>query len=530
MKIENFQSQVCVCAASTNLTYAKGRAEMGRKMKSISISSPKDRTGFIFEPYAGKKLGEWIVITISVISVFLMLPFVNWIRIVNIDTLYQTLGVSAGNMELLKSGYPMYLLLSFVQYSEAGSIGLFSMVMLIIMAATAYFQIVFLIKVFRHKGRKKGNLEIYGAAEAAMVFIMIATTAAVIYTVFSNSKFGMKGFALSPAVFLLLIISVIGFCVLKCMQKAERAFCHEHGLWGELKKNWILFLMLVPTFVYFLINNYLPMVGVYYAFTNFNFRDGLWASPFVGMKNFEFLFKADLWRLTRNTVLYNLVFITLGNVLQIIFAILVSQVSVKWFKKTSQTLMFMPYFVSFVILKVIVYNLFEYQYGVINSIITALGGERIDFYNIPSYWPFLITIFHIWKGIEYGMVVYLATIMVIDSELYDAAKVDGANIFQQIRYITLPQLKPTFIILLLYALGGIMKGQFELFYQMIGNNGILFNITDIIDTYVYRIAMTQPLNMGLGTAAGLYQSVFGFVLVVAVNWVVKRKSEEYALF
>lgn len=494
------------------------------------MSSPQNRTSFLFEDYVGKKLGEWIVITVSAISVFLMLPFVNWIRIVNIDTLYQTLGVSAENMELLKSGYPMYLILSFVQHSGAGSIGLFSMIMLIIMVATAYFQIVFLIKILRDKKGKKGKLEIYGAAEAAMVFVMIAAAASVIYMIFSNSRFGMTGFSLSPVVYILLIIGVIGFGVLKCMQRAERALYHEHGLWGELKKNWILFLMLVPTFLYFLINNYLPMVGVYYAFTNFNFRDGLWASPFVGMRNFEFLFKADLWRLTRNTVLYNIVFITLGNVLQIFFAILVSQAAVKWFKKTSQTLMFMPYFVSFVILRVIVYNLFEYQYGVVNSIITALGGSRIDFYNTPSYWPFLITIFHIWKGIGYGMVVYLATIMGIDSELYDAAKVDGANVFQQIRYITLPQLKPTFIILLLYALGGIMKGQFELFYQMVGNNGVLFNITDIIDTYVYRIAMTQPLNMGLGTAAGLYQSVFGFVLVVAVNWVVKKKNDEYALF
>ena len=192
--------------------------------------------------------------------------------------------------------------------------------------------------------------------------------------------------------------------------------------------------------------------------------------------------------------------------------------------------MFMPYFVSFVILKVIIYNVFEYQYGVINNIVTSLGGDRIDFYNTPSYWPVLITIFYIWKNIGYGMVVYLATIMGIDAEMYDAAKVDGANIFQQIRYITLPQLKPTFIILLLYALGSIMKGQFELFYQLIGNNGVLYNITDIIDTYVYRIALTQPLSIGLGTAAGLYQSVFGFVLIVVTNWVVKRKHPEYALF
>lgn len=192
--------------------------------------------------------------------------------------------------------------------------------------------------------------------------------------------------------------------------------------------------------------------------------------------------------------------------------------------------MFMPYFVSFVILKVLVYNIFEYQYGLINNIITSMGGERIDFYNTPSYWPVLITLFYLWKNIGYGMVVYLATIMGIDTEYYEAAKVDGANIFQQIWYITLPLLKPTFIILLLYALGSIMKGQFELFYQMIGNNGVLYNVTDIFDTYVYRITMTQPLSIGLGTAAGLYQSLFGFIIVMLVNTLVKRKNPEYALF
>lgn len=272
------------------------------------------------------------------------------------------------------------------------------------------------------------------------------------------------------------------------------------------------------------------MIGSYFAFTNFNFRDGLWASPFYGLKNFEYLWKADLPRLVRNTVAYNIVFIFLGNALQIIFAIFVSQVTVKWFKKASQTLMFMPYFVSFVILNVLVYNLFEYDYGLVNNVVTSLGGSKIDFYNKPQYWPFLITIFYVWKNIGYGMVVYLAAIMGIDAELYEAARVDGANIFQQIRHITLPLLKPTFIILLLYALGSIMKGQFELFYQMVGRNGLLYNVTDIFDTYVYRITTSQPLSIGPGTAAGLFQSVFGFILIVVVNWLVKRKNSEYALF
>ena len=193
-------------------------------------------------------------------------------------------------------------------------------------------------------------------------------------------------------------------------------------------------------------------------------------------------------------------------------------------------MIFMPYFVSYVILRVLVFNMFEYDVGLINNFMTSIGRAKIDFYNTPSYWPWIITLFYLWKNIGYGMVVYLATITGISSDYYEAAQIDGANIYQQIRYITVPLLKPTFIILLLYALGGIMKGQFELFYQLVGNNGTLFSTTDIFDTYVYRITTTQPLSMGLGTAAGLFQSLFGFIVIILTNFFIKRKNPEYALF
>ena len=239
-------------------------------------------------------------------------------------------------------------------------------------------------------------------------------------------------------------------------------------------------------------------------------------------------------RLIRNTVLYNVVFIGLGNVLQIFFAILISQLTVKWFKKTGQTLMFMPYFVSYVMLKVMVYSLMEYQYGAINNMIRSSGGTAIDFYNTPVYWPFLIILFYMWKSVGYGMVIYLATIMGIDNELYEAAKVDGANIFKRIRYITLPQIKPTFIILLIYSglelLAGHNIGCHCRHKQTVGNNGLLYDVTDILDTYVYRITVGQPLSIGLGSAAGLFQSIFGFVVVMVTNWAIKKKDSEYALF
>jgi len=274
----------------------------------------------------------------------------------------------------------------------------------------------------------------------------------------------------------------------------------------------------------------MPMVGIYFAFTKYNFKGGLFGSPFVGLDNFAFLWKSNkLIELTINTVFYNVVFIAVGNILQIFTAILISQITGKLFKRVSQTLMFMPYFVSYVILSVLVYNLFNYEYGLVNGILKSFEMAPINFYGEAKYWPFLITLFYIWKSLGYGMVVYLATILGISKEFYEAAQVDGANIFQQIRYITLPQIKPTFIILLLFSLGNIMKGQFELFYQMIGNNGLLFKTTDIIDTYVYRTTLTS-FDFGMGTAAGLYQSVFGFLLIIIVNFFVKRKNSEYALF
>ena len=472
---------------------------------------------------------KWIS-GISALCLILTLPFINWIKVVNLVALFSKIGVTKEMAGDLLTGYNLFNLLSFVQYSKQGVLGLFAMVLLILAAAAVYFNVAFIIRSVFGLGKGKGNLYLLSAGKLAFLFEFFTAFATIIFVIFSNARFGMTGFLPSAVVFIELIVSIAAYIYIKVLEKKERELYREHGLWVELKRNWVLFVMLVPTFIYFMINNYLPMLGVYFAFTSFNFRDGLWASPFTGFKNFEFLVKADLFRLTKNTVLYNLVFIGIGNILQIIFAILVSRVTVKWFKKTSQTLMFIPYFVSFVILKVIVYNVFEYQYGLINNIITGMGGERIDFYNNPSYWPLFITFFYLWKNIGYGMVVYLATIMGIDNEIYEAARVDGANDLQQIWYITLPHIKPTFIILLLYALGGIMKGQFELFYQLIGNNGVLFNATDIFDTYVYRITMTQPLSIGLGTAAGLYQSLFGFLIIVLVNYVVKKKNPEYALF
>ena len=303
------------------------------------------------------------------------------------------------------------------------------------------------------------------------------------------------------------------------------------GFLWDLKKNWMLWLFLTPTIVFFLFNCYLPMAGIYFAFIDYNIAKGIFGSPFVGLKNFEFLMVGgQLWRLTKNTVLYNIAFILLGNLAQLTIAIIISQVSGKLFKKVNQILILMPYFVSYVIVSVIAYNLLNKETGVINNVIVnVFGGERLSFYTEPKWWPFIIVAFNIWKGLGYGTVTYLATITGISQEYYEAAKVDGATVLQQIRYITLPSVKPTFIILLVYAIGGIVKGQFQLFYQLVGNNGLLYSTTDILDTYIYRATISN-VDYGVGTAAGLYQSVLGLLLVVLVNHFIKKVEPDYALF
>ncbi|RXZ79105.1 sugar ABC transporter permease [Paenibacillaceae bacterium] len=298
----------------------------------------------------------------------------------------------------------------------------------------------------------------------------------------------------------------------------------------ELSKNRVLFLMILPALLFFVTFAYFPMVGVYYAFTNYSFDGGLFGSPFVGMQNFQFLFESGtLYALTKNTVLYNLAFIFLGNIMQLICAVFLSELIGKWFKKTTQSIMFLPFFISFVLVGAFVYNLFNFETGFINAMFRQLGLEPYDFYMNTTPWIYIIIFFNVWKGLGYGTVIYLAAIMGISDEYHEAAKIDGANIFKRIRYITIPLLKPTFILLILLSLGGILKGQFDLFYQIIGNNGMLYETTDIIDTYVYR-SLAVNFDMGMGTAAGLYQSFFGFVLVITVNWIVRKVQKDYALF
>jgi len=300
-----------------------------------------------------------------------------------------------------------------------------------------------------------------------------------------------------------------------------------------IKKRTLLF-MCIPAIVYFFIFSYLPLPGVWLAFVRFNYRDGIFGSPFVGFENFRFLvLSGQLWTLTRNTVLYNLAFIITGNILQITVAILFNEMAgrkLSIYKKVSQSIMFLPYFISAVVIGVFAYNLLNVRTGFINAILKQLGRDTVNFYSIPGLWPFIIVLAYLWQTTGYGSIVYFAAIMGIDSEMMEASEIDGANAFQRIRYIILPCLKPTFVILLLFALGGIMKGNFGLFYNLTGaNNMALFETTDIIETFVFR-SLNVNFNFSMGSAVGLYQSIFGFLLVMTVNTIVRKIEPDYSLF
>ncbi len=310
----------------------------------------------------------------------------------------------------------------------------------------------------------------------------------------------------------------------------EKIKFHLKSFMRELKRKKVLFLMISPVLLYFIVFSYIPMPGAYIAFVDYNIGKGIFGSNFVGLKNFEFLAKTgDLWRITKNTLLYNLAFIIFCNMFQVAFAVMISEISSAWFKKISQSVILLPYFISMVIVGFFAYNLFNYDHGFINTILTGLGLEKHDFYSDQGIWKYIIVFFKIWASTGYGMIIYLAAITGISSDIYEAAALDGASPMQKIHRIVIPLLRPTIILLVLFGLGGILKGSFDLFYNIIGNNSVLYKQTDIIDTFVFRSLVGQ-FNFSQGAAVGFYQSVFGLILVLTVNAIVKKIEPDSALF
>ncbi len=300
---------------------------------------------------------------------------------------------------------------------------------------------------------------------------------------------------------------------------------------AKLKRYLPLYLMFLPGALYLIINNYIPMGGLIVAFKSYNVRDGLFGSAWAGFSNFRFLFAtSDAWVITRNTILYNVAFIIINLVVGIAFAIFICDTVHKKLSKVYQNAILFPYLMSAVILGYMVYAFFSQSLGVINNtILPVFGMDAISWYSEAKYWPAILIFWNTWKGVGYGCLIYISTINGIDPETYEAAGLDGASKWQQIRNITLPELVPTIVTLTLLNVGRIFYSDFGLFYQVPRNAGALYSTTNVIDTYVYRGLMEQS-NIGMSAAAGFYQSIVGFILVLSANAIVRKFSKENALF
>ena len=289
-----------------------------------------------------------------------------------------------------------------------------------------------------------------------------------------------------------------------------------------------IYLMMLPGLLYLFINNYMPLPGLVMAFKSYNARLGIYKSPWAGLKNFKYLFGNDAWYITRNTILYNLAFLVVNTVLAIAIAIILSEMTSK-VKKLYQSSILLPYMISTVIVSYLVYAFLGTDHGLINTILVKLGRDPVAWYNEAMRWPGILIFVNAWKGVGYSCIVYLATIMGFDPAYYEAAVMDGATKWQQIRLITLPLLRGTVIMLLVLSIGHIFYSDFGLFYQVPRNSGALFRTTNTIDTYVYR-GLLELGDVNMSAAAGFYQSIVGFILVIGTNLLLRVKDPENALF
>ncbi len=300
---------------------------------------------------------------------------------------------------------------------------------------------------------------------------------------------------------------------------------------SSFRKYFPLYTMMIPGIIYLLVNNYIPMAGLIIAFKKVDFRLGIINSPWAGLANFSYLFTSpDALIITRNTILYNVAFIIINAIIGILFALLLNEIRSKAAKSIYQNFILLPYLISMVIVSYLVYAFLSNDTGLVNnSILKALGLKEIMWYQDTKYWPFIIIFVNTWKSFGFNCIIYLSTLVGISQDYYEAASIDGATRMQQIRTITLPMLKPTVVILSLLAIGRMFYSDFGLFYQVPMNQGILYDVTNVIDTYVYR-ALINLGDIGMSSAAGLYQSVVGFIFIVAANKIVKRVDKENALF
>ena len=294
-------------------------------------------------------------------------------------------------------------------------------------------------------------------------------------------------------------------------------------------KNIEFWLLCLPAIAFFIIFHYIPMFGATIAFKDFNYADGIFGSDWIGFENFKFFFMSqDAWRITRNTVGYSLINLTLGTAVYVGIALLLYEITNRKCIKTYQTIMIFPHFMSWVIVGYITHVLFSSEFGVLNKIITVFGGQKINWYSDPKVWPVILPLVNIWKNLGMSCIMYYAALMGIDSQIYEAAKIDGAGRWRQTISITIPELVPMIIIMTILSVGSIFRSDFGLYYQIPRDIGALYPTTDVIDTYVYR--GLQGGDVGITAAVGLFQSFVGLVLVVLTNYIVKKVEPDNAMF
>ena len=242
----------------------------------------------------------------------------------------------------------------------------------------------------------------------------------------------------------------------------------KHPFLYDLSHNRTKWLMLLPAAVAVILMCYIPMAGIVLAFKEYNYHDGIFGSPWVGLENFRYFFQSGkAFTTTRNTILYNIAFLFVNTFLEIVCAILLSELAGKWFKRITQSVMFLPYFISWVVVGAFIYNMLNYEFGAVNTLLRQLGMEPVDIYSKKALWPFILVAASAFKSVGYGTVMYLASIMNIDGQLFEAADLDGANMWQKIKYITLPCIRPTVVILFLLAIGTIMKGDLDVYKRQL---------------------------------------------------------------
>jgi len=316
-------------------------------------------------------------------------------------------------------------------------------------------------------------------------------------------------------------------------QSAPRRRGGVPGFLHAIFSNRLIILLALPGAVLIFLLKYVPMFGIVVAFEDFRADTGF-LSPWVGFDNFRLLFGSPvLWRIIRNTISLNVLFIIVTTIFSVGMALMLNELAHPLFKKLTQSIMYLPFFMSWTVVAMLLYGFFDFESGMINSVIKLFGASPVSFYDKPDWWPAILTILRVWKGTGSGCILYLAVLVGIDFQLYEAAEIDGASRWQRLRFISLPLLTPTIILVTLLAIGRIFYGDFGMIYTVVGDNALLYPTTDVIDTYIIR-ALTTTTNFGMSTAVGLSQSVLGFICVFGSNWIVKkwsqRRGEDYSLF